>query len=71
LSNKFISESGDEFVRPGDPLPLVTAGRLLKALGVSDAPQQEQREAVAEWLGSHESNAILLASLRAAGLVTL
>lgn len=67
--SRFVAEEG-ELVEPGTALPLVTTKRLLAALGVRDAPVDEQREAVATWLRTNEPNEVLTACLRREGFLS-
>jgi hypothetical protein len=51
----------------GPPEPMMTSD-LLRDLGVTDAPLDEQRAAVSRWLESHEPNELLRLSLRYDGI---
>ncbi len=54
-------------LRPGEEPVLLTARHLLRHLKADRATVVEQREAVAEWLTTHEANRVLALSLRRHG----
>jgi hypothetical protein len=60
----------DTHLVPADtPRRPATASDLLDLLGVADAPLEEQRRAVGEWLRENAPLPLLLASLRKHGLI--
>ena len=68
MDTKFVSD-GAELRAPGEPLPIVTASRLLAELGVLDAKPLVQRQAVRVWFQTNLPDEVLRASLSAAGLL--
>jgi hypothetical protein len=63
--SRFTSETG---LRPADePREPVVTSDLLRDLGVTEAPVEEQRASVDAWLTRNEPSPVLLASLRRAG----
>lgn len=68
--SRFVADDGD-FVAPDADLPLVTASRLLRHLGVAVAPHDVQERAVQAWLKTNRPDALLRRSLAAAALMEM
>ena len=66
--SRFITHPGD-LRRKGSTTPRLTVRSLLEQLGVSHAPKEEQRQAIASWLETNNPDRVLIAGLERRALL--